>query len=161
MGTPGTQAQWSSMGKAQLQHLILSEFPVAKHMRILVEAADEAQVVLRAPLAPNANHAGSAFGGSLFSVAVLAGWAWLTRHLVLEGIQAEAVIQESHMRYLKPVRGELRAVLAAPPHAEIEKFRRMLRRSGRGRIRLHVDVLDGRVAAARLEGTFAAAIWRA
>ena len=29
---------------------------------------------------PNANHKGTAFGGSLFCVAVLTGWAWATRY---------------------------------------------------------------------------------
>ncbi len=44
---------------------------------IIVEAADDDEpVVLRAPLAPNANHKGTAFGGSLYSLAVLTGWAW-------------------------------------------------------------------------------------
>ncbi len=139
-----------------LQRLLDAYFPVSVHMGVVVEAADECRVVLRAPLAPNLNHAGTAFGGSLFSVAVLAGWGWLTCRLAQERIDAEAVIQESHMRFLAPARGELRAVLEAPPAAAVEKFRKMLQRSGRGRIGLRVDVHDGGTCAARFDGQFAA-----
>lgn len=139
-----------------LQQLLDAYFPLTAHMGVVVEAADERRVVLRAPLAPNVNHAGTAFGGSLFSVAVLAGWGWVACRLAQERIDAEAVIQESHMRFLAPVRGELRAVLEAPPDAAVEKFRKMLQRSGRGRIGLRVDLHDGGTCAARFDGQFAA-----
>ena len=56
---------------------------LAKHIGIVVESADDSAVVLRAPLAPNANYKGTAFGGSLYSVAVLTGWAWVTRRRLL------------------------------------------------------------------------------
>jgi thioesterase domain-containing protein len=90
--------------------------------------------VLRAPLAPNANDKGTAFGGSLFAVAVLAGWAWLARYLAQHSLSADAVIQESTIRYLVPVHGEFRAALTAPMPAEIEKFRKMLRRAARAHL---------------------------
>jgi thioesterase domain-containing protein len=61
------------------------------------------------------------------------------------------------MRYLAPVTGEFRATLVAPKPAEIEKFRKMLRRAARGRIRLRVDLHDGATLAARFEGLYAAA----
>ena len=47
---------------------IVGEFPLARHIGIVVESADDAAVVLRAPLAPNANYKGTAFGGSLYSL---------------------------------------------------------------------------------------------
>lgn len=143
-----------------LQRLLDAHFPMAAHMGVVVEAADPRRVVLRAPLAPNVNHAGTAFGGSLFSVAVLAGWAWVTCRLAEERIDADAVIQESRMRFLAPARGELRAVLEAPPDAAVEKFGKMLRRSGRGRIGLRVEVRDGGTCAARFDGQFAALLRR-
>jgi hypothetical protein len=72
-------------GRDYLQNRIVQEFALAKHMGIRVESADDAAVVLRAPLTLNANYKGTAFGGSLYSVAVLAGWAWVTRHLAVQG----------------------------------------------------------------------------
>jgi len=147
-------------GADELQRRIIGEFPLARHIGIVVESAQDSGVVLSAPLALNANHNGTAFGGSLFCVAVLTGWAWVTRYLAVRQVIADAVIQESTIRYLAPVQGALRATLNAPPAEQIEKFRKMLRRAGRGRIRLHVDIHCGQVVATQFDGVFAAAIER-
>lgn len=82
----------------------------------------------------------------------------MTRYLAAAGVAADAVIQESTVRYLTPVEGELRAMLGAPSTAQIEKFRKMLQRAGRGRIRLKVDIRFGQKVATEFEGVFAAAL---
>jgi len=147
-------------GADELQKRIIGEFPLARHIGVVVEYAQDSGVVLSAPLASNANHNGNAFGGSLFCVAVLTGWAWVTRYLAVRRVIADAVVQESTIRYLAPVQGTLRATLTAPPEEQIEKFRKMLRRAGRGRIRLHVDIHCGQAVATQFDGVFAAAIAR-
>jgi thioesterase domain-containing protein len=152
--------QTEDFGRDYLQNRIAGEFALAKHIGIVVESADDHAVVLRAPLSPNANHKGTAFGGSLYSVAVLTGWAWVTRYLAARGLAVDAVIQESNTRFLAPVHGELRASVAAPPKTQIDKFLRMLQRAGRGRIRLRVEIYYGHALATLLEGVFAAAIRR-
>jgi thioesterase domain-containing protein len=148
----------AKFGCDYLQKRIAGEFMLAKHIGIVVESADDSAVVLRAPLALNANYKGTAFGGSLYSVAVLTGWAWVTRYLAARGLAADAVIQESSVRFLVPVQGELRASVAAPSDAQIEKFRKMLLRAGRGRIRLRVEIIYNQTLAALFEGVFAAAL---
>jgi thioesterase domain-containing protein len=145
-------------GKQYLQGRIVTEFALARHIGIVVESADDSGLVLRAPLAPNANFKGTAFGGSLFSVAVLTGWAWVTRYLAATDLAADAVIQESTMRYLVPVQGVLRARLMPPSTTQIERFRKMLLRAGRGRIRLQVNIHQGETLATEFEGVFAAAV---
>jgi thioesterase domain-containing protein len=148
----------TQFGKEYLQDKITSEFALARHIGVVVECADDSGIVLCAPLSPNANHKGTAFGGSLFAVAVLTGWAWVTRYLAATDLAADAVIQESTIRYLLPVQGVLRASLAPPTAAQIEKFAKMLQRAGRGRIRLRVDIRHGEMLASEFEGVFAAAI---
>jgi thioesterase domain-containing protein len=148
----------AKFGCDYLQKRIAGEFMLAKHIGIVVESADDSAVVLRAPLALNANYKGTAFGGSLYSVAVLTGWAWVTRYLAARGLAADAVIQESSVRFLVPVQGELRASVAAPSDVQIEKFRKMLLRAGRGRIRLRVEIIYNQTLAALFEGVFAAAL---
>ncbi len=148
----------ADFGRDYLQHRIVSEFALAQHIGIVVESADDAAVVLRAPLTPNANYRGTAFGGSLYSLAVLTGWAWVTRYLAARGVAADAVIQESSTRFLAPVQGELRASAAAPTAAQIDKFQKMLQRAGRGRIRLRVDIHYDQTLATLFEGVFAAAM---
>ncbi len=148
----------AAFGAHHLQARIASEFALARHIGIVVESADNDGVVLSAPLAPNANDKGTAFGGSLFSVAVLTGWAWVARYLDAAGLAADAVIQESTMQYFAPVRGVLRACLSAPAAAQVEKFQKMLQRAGRGRIRLQVEIHQGSVLATRFDGVYAAAV---
>jgi thioesterase domain-containing protein len=156
MNLPGTIGHDAPYGIDYLQRRLIEEFPLARHLGVGVEAADDATLVLRAPFAPNANFKGTAFGGSLFSVAVLTGWAWAARYLASRQFSADAVIQESSIRYLAPVRGELRAVLNTPRADSVEKFRKMLSRAGRGRICLEVEVRDGGVLATAFEGVFVA-----
>ena len=54
-----------------MQRRLAADFPLARHIGIVVDSAGDDGIVLRAPLGPNANDKGTAFGGSLFSVAVL------------------------------------------------------------------------------------------
>jgi thioesterase domain-containing protein len=151
-------ARMASFGKDYLQQRIAREFPLARHIGIVVDSADDAGIVLRAPLAPNSNDKGTAFGGSLYSVAVLTGWSWVARYLAAHELKADAVIQESTIRYLAPVEAELCASLEAPLEAQVSKFRRMMERAGRGRIRLCVDIHSQAAVAVRFEGVFAAAL---
>jgi thioesterase domain-containing protein len=148
----------SEFGRDYLQERITAEFPLARHIGIVVERADDGGIVLCAPLGLNSNYKGTAFGGSLFSVAVLTGWAWVTRYLAASQLAADAVIQESTIRYLAPVHGTLRASLQPPAVAQIDKFRKMLQRAGRGRIRLAVEIHHERTLATEFDGLFAAAL---
>jgi thioesterase domain-containing protein len=141
-----------------LQGRITAEFPLARHIGIVVERADDDGIVLCAPLGLNSNYKGTAFGGSLFSVAVLTGWAWVTRYLATTQMAADAVIQESTIRYLAPVHGTLRATLQPPATVQIDKFRKMLQRAGRGRIRLAVQIHHERTLTTEFDGMFAAAL---
>ena len=148
----------SPFGRDYLQARIVAEFSLARHIGVVVERADDEGIVIAAPLVPNANYKGTAFGGSLFSVAVLTGWAWLTRYMDCARIAGDAVIQESTIRYLVPVHGALRATLVRPDAARVEKFARMLRRARRGRIRLQVQIHEGRRLATEFDGIYAAAL---
>ena len=154
MSTPSD----APFGREYLQGRIDREFPLARHIGIVVESAEDRGVKLFAPLALNANFKGTAFGGSIFSMAVLTGWAWITRYLAAHQLSAEAVIQESSIRYRLPVQGDFRSSLAAPSAEHVDKFRKMLRRAGRGRIRLRVDIHYQLAVAAQFDGMFAAAI---
>ncbi len=49
------------------------EIPITAAMGIRVESYNEKELVLTAPLEPNHNHLGTAFGGSLSAIATLAG----------------------------------------------------------------------------------------
>jgi thioesterase domain-containing protein len=140
----------------ELSERIHREIPVAAAMGIAVERLGVGGVELGAPLAPNVNDKGCAFGGSLVSLLTLAGWA-LVREVVGTGEEAEIYVADSRIEYLCPVRETLRAFARLPPEVDPGAAERRFRE--RGRVRLPVvaelRLADGQVAC-RLEAGFAA-----
>jgi thioesterase domain-containing protein len=65
------------------------------------------------------------------------------------------VIQDSRVRYLVPVTGDLVARALLPTGPELERFLRAVDRYRKGRIRLHVVVEHAGREAVHFEGTFA------
>lgn len=133
---------------------MLEDIPLAQHIGVQVLAYDGHSLVLGAPLKANSNHKGTAFGGSLYSLAVLAGWALLTLELEARGIAAEIVIQACAVDYRFPVTGDFTARAIAPEGAQIERCTRMLARYGKARIDVATVIEREGLEAARLRGTY-------
>lgn len=112
-------------------------------MEVAVEERDDAVFVLTAPLAANRNHLGTAFGGSLAAIATLAGYGMLWQRLA--DPDAHLVIKTSSIRYLHPVRGDIRAICQAPEAEKLAEFLATFSRKGKARLRLDVAIVeDGR-----------------
>lgn len=118
------------------------EMPITEALGVTVEAATDAELVLRMPLAPNRNHKGTAFAGSLSALATLTGWSLLWRVIREVGESAHVVIQDSSIRYLLPARSDAIASARLPAAGDMERLLAALRRRGRGRISLDVVVRD-------------------
>jgi thioesterase domain-containing protein len=115
-------------------------------MGMRVTYYDGTSLKLDAPLAPNTNHKSTAFGGSLYSIAVLCGWGLL--HLKLADVRMHKyiVIQESTIRYLHPVMHDLHAECRLDD-AAFKHFFQTLNKRGRARLSLDVVITDdGRTA---------------
>jgi thioesterase domain-containing protein len=142
-------------GRARLEARILTDIALARHIGVRVLSASEDTVVLAARLGSNSNHKGTAFGGSLFSLAVLAGWGLLSVKLERAGVTGEIVIQETQVSYVRPVTGDFTARAVTPDAAEFDRLIRILQRRGRGRIGLRCFVEQAGVMAVEFNGTFA------
>ena len=79
---------------------------LAATLRALNESYD-GRLCLRAPLGPNVNDKGTAFGGSLVSLMTLAGWCLVSGRLQQAGLEAEVYVADSQVRYLAPLRADL------------------------------------------------------
>ena len=73
--------------------------------------------VVEAPVAPNSNHLGTAFGGSIHAIALLAGYGLLWTEL--QDLGADIVVRESSIRFLHPIRIVIHAECARPPAEEM------------------------------------------
>ena len=104
-----------------------------------VSVTDDA-VTLFAPLEKNLNHKCTAFGGSLYSVAVLTGWGLIYSQLRRYALEAHIVIQESRIQFLEPVTTDLVFSCQADGGDAFERFLAQYRRKGKARIALNVEV---------------------
>jgi thioesterase domain-containing protein len=110
--------------------------------------------VLTAPPGPNHNHLGTAFGGSLATAAILAGYTLLWLEPGDRG--SHIVIQESHLRYKAPVRGDIRAVAPRLEEKTLQTFRGTYQRTGKARLTLAISILSEGKICVEFTGTFVA-----
>ncbi|HEX5439324.1 MAG TPA: thioesterase domain-containing protein [Ktedonobacterales bacterium] len=134
----------------ELEAVLHHEIPLSRQMGLTVQRYDGVCLALGAPLAPNINHKATAFAGSLTAVMTLAGWGTVWLLLAERGLHGTIVIQESSTRYQLPVGHDFTATCRAPSADEAERFLAGLRRRGKARLALKVEILDGdrRVAVA-------------
>jgi thioesterase domain-containing protein len=143
---------------ALLQALLHREVPLSGHMGVAAESYDGANLVLSAELAPNINIHGTAFGGSMYSLAALCGWALLRLRLEDLSLDAEVVVGSARMDYRRPVRSRLIA-RATCKERDFDAFAERVRSSRRAGVEVPVvlgGLRDGEwFEAAAFTGTYA------
>lgn len=137
---------------ADLERFLHEKIPLTVAMGVHVEECDDTRLVLTAPLEPNHNHLGTAFGGSLHAMTTLAGYSLLW--WILREPQAHIVIRESTVRYDKAVESTLRATCLAPATGELSRFRETLKKKGKARISLTSTIGDTTQPAVHFHGVF-------
>jgi len=140
--------------KFALEKILVEEIPITTAIGINVSDISNNTVILTAPLSNNINHKHTAFGGSLYSVAVLAGWSLLYVQLNELELASHIVIQEGNMKYLHPVKDEISACANLPSNENFQRFIRMYNKKGLSRIQLKVAIHQGNKLAAELTGTY-------
>ena len=113
----------------------LQSIPQARAMQVEIVGGTGDRLRLAAPLAPNVNDKGSAFGGSLVSLMTLSGWALATSRLAEAGLKADVYVADSHVRYLAPLEDDLQAE-AWLEEGDWETFLATFRQRGRARCRI-------------------------
>lgn len=124
----------------ELERLIVEKMPITEHLEFTLTADDEGRLRVSAPLKPNANHMGSAFGGSLSMLATVTGWA-MTHQVVQDVMEdmcrrVKVIIQESDIEYLRPVYENISVICEPPDEEDLNHFQRMMDRWGKARLDL-------------------------
>ena len=140
--------------RQQLQSVLHEEIPLTRAIGITVRELADDSILLHAPIGNNLNHKCTAFGGSLYSVAVLAGWGLIWSRLHHEGLNGHIVIQESHSRFLSPVTGDILAHCAFDDATALDRFLGMYARRGRARITLQTRIGNLEAPNMTFEGTY-------
>jgi thioesterase domain-containing protein len=126
---------------SELESLILSEIPMARAMQLSLREYDGAQLTIAAPLEPNINDKGCAFGGSLVSLMTLAGWGAVVLKLKEIGRNCDVYVQDSTVRYLAPVWADIVAVAQLAEGETWHDFAQALAQRGRARATVSCRVL--------------------
>lgn len=138
----------------ELEEYLHTHIPLTAAMEVVVTAVDRDGVRLRAPIAPNINHRSTVFGGSASALAILAGWTHVHARLREHGLTSRIVIQRNSIEYLQPMHGEFEAFCPTPGDAAWERLIEGVRRRGRGRISLEVELLFEGAIAGRFSGAY-------
>ena len=126
-----------------LEQTLLSMPPV-RALGLRIERYDGVSLHLAAPLSANVNDKGSAFGGSLGSLMTLAAWGLTTLKLREAGHRGEVYVQDSQLRYLKPLYDELRIDAQLAADETWSGFLAAYTTRGKARARLTAQARDAR-----------------
>jgi len=141
------------------EHFLHEMIPLAKSMGVGVEVSDANALILRAPKEQNKNSLNTAFGGSLVSLATLAGygvvWELMRSEQPADSDSASGatakpakpqwhiVVKESKAAYRRPVLGDLVAICERPAQAAIAEFKDALARYGKAKLKVRARVIEG------------------
>jgi thioesterase domain-containing protein len=132
------------MALEELERLIVEKMPITEHLEFSLAADEQGRVRASAPLQPNANHMGSAFGGSISMLATVTGWAMM--HQVVEDAvedmkeRVQVMIQEGDIEYMRPIYDNISVICERPDEDALERFQQMLDRWGRARLDLKCKI---------------------
>lgn len=135
----------------KLQQKIHSGIPLSESMQFNIAELSANSILVQAPLAPNVNVHGTGFAGSIYSVAVLAGWALCTHIMDVRGMKGDLVVASAEIQYRAPVRGEI-LCRGEVSEADSAEFYDNFKERGKGRLSLTIEVGDAPQAI--LQGTY-------
>jgi thioesterase domain-containing protein len=113
---------------------IRDSIPLAHSMDLRLHSHDEEHLAVLAPLPPNINDKGCAFGGSLVSLMTLSGWGLVELELRRRGFDCDVFVAESNVHYLAPVWEDFLSEARLAHGASWDAFFHTLRTRGRARI---------------------------
>ena len=136
------------MTRDEAQQYIETNIPVTKAMGMTIKTLSREEVTLSAPIKENINHRGSAFGGSIDSLFLTTGWAFI-RFLIDHYIPTPIIVgSKGSTNFQKPVLKDFESTLTMPGDSEVDKFLDTFDRFGKARITLHATITeDGQICA--------------
>ena len=133
-----------------------AEIPLLNAMQLSFVEYGDLSLLMEAPLAPNINNKGTAFGGSIASICLFGGWAVATLAFIDQGIDnTEIVVWKNDMVFERPARGLLR-VRARIEADDFGLCVARLREPDPGRIRfdIHVELTHDDERCATMQGVY-------
>ncbi len=125
---------------AFLQNYLNKNIPITKKLGLKVEYFNNQKLIINAPLNNNHNDKGTAFAGSLYSLAVLTGWGFISLKLLQEKIDAQTAVHNSNIVYNKPINKDFYAICKFIDIHSWDKFKNRVVKKSNGKISLSVKI---------------------
>ena len=124
-----------------LEQKIRGAIPLSGAMQFSIKMLSLDEIRVTAPLEPNINIHGTGFAGSIYSVAVLTGWALCTHVMDELEMDGDLVVAQAEIFYRAPVTSTLECRCSASA-AQRTNFALGFTDSGKGKMVLEVEVGD-------------------
>jgi len=126
-----------------MKDFLYQHIPLAEAMQVNIESYDGQHLLLSAPLACNHNDKGTAFAGSISSLATVSGWIalmlWTKDHY--DG-EFQVAVAHADIHYKKPILTDFTARATLPNGDALARLHKTVSHRGRGRAQVHIEVLD-------------------
>lgn len=126
-----------------LQQYLQQHLPLTVAMQVQAQQYDGQSLKLFAPLAVNHNDKGTAFAGSLSSLATVCGWC-LAMLWAKEQFQqpCQVAVATAQIDYKKPTTSDFIAIATLPSAEQLVQVQQNLMRKKRARISMTIEIYD-------------------
>ena len=127
----------------ELQNKLYTEIPLTKMMEIKIQDYNEQELITTAPLNPNINDKGTAFGGSLSTITIISAWSlcWLiSKELGFDS--NNIVIIKNETSFKKPVTKDIVCYTEKPSFEEIKLLKQKLETKKSASIKIESKIIE-------------------
>lgn len=143
------------MQEQLINQFIAEQLPAMAAIGAEVESFDSKQLVLKAPLALNHNGRGIAFGASIYSIAMMAGFATMYVACRQYFDNPNILLRDGQIRYRAPCNEDIiRATCRNPDEKQWEGFFAHYEKTGKTTLSLTSKIMSGGEMAAYFDGVF-------
>ncbi|MRX28180.1 YiiD C-terminal domain-containing protein [Kangiella sp. HZ709] len=143
------------MKAKQLEQLLHKEIPISQAMGIEVDHLDKNTISVRAPFEKNKNIHNTAFAGSIYTTATLAGWSLLTHYLQANNIDGAVVLAKANIKYLRPINQDIIAYCDLSNSETLTDLKGHIEIKKRAKIELNITVKEQALVKAKMNAFFA------
>jgi thioesterase domain-containing protein len=123
-----------------LQNYFYKKIPITKKLKMKVLNYEKDSLIISAPIKENHNDKGTAFAGSIYSVATLAGWGFVSLKMLDEKLDAKVAIYNGNITYKKPINKDFTAVCSIIDQNDWNKFVERVKNKSNGKVQLKIEI---------------------
>ncbi len=139
----------------EIQNKIHTQIPMTKLMQLELLSIDKNSLITTAPLKINVNDKGTAFGGSLSSIAIISSWCmayYLSKRLNIEN--PNIVIFKNETKFIRPVTKDIICTSFIPNQEELSNLEVKLKTKNSASIKIHAQIIEDEKVCLDFQGLY-------